>query len=43
MTVVVAEHQTPHPKLLRGSGDRRERGQRGKLVAEWLLDEMIAE
>src|SRR5262245_7865850 len=43
MTVVVAEHQTPHPKPLRGSGDRRERGQRGELVAERLLDEMIAE
>src|SRR5262245_25320824 len=43
MTVVVAEHQTPHPKSLRGSGGRRERGQRGKLVAERLLDEMIAE
>src|SRR5262245_1344578 len=43
MTVVVAEHHTPHPKPLGGSGDRRERGQRGKLVAKWLLDEMVAE
>src|SRR5262245_7124261 len=43
MTVVVAEHQTPHAKPLRDGGDRRERGERSKLMPERLLDEMIAE
>src|SRR5215469_18164653 len=43
MAVVVAEHETPHPYALRGSGDGRQRGQRSKLVTEWLLDEMVAE
>ena len=43
MAVVVTEHQASHPEPLRRGGDRRERGQRGQLVAEGLLDEMITE
>src|SRR5215468_2307352 len=43
MAVVVAEHETPHPYALRGRGDGGQRDQRSKLVAEWLLDEMVAE
>jgi hypothetical protein len=42
MTGVVAEPEAPNPEPLRGSRDRSERGQRGKLVAERLLDEMVA-
>src|SRR5215475_10951551 len=43
MAVVVAEDEAPYPYALRGSGDGRQRGQRSKLVAKWLLDEMVAE
>src|SRR5262244_1832782 len=43
MAVVVAEYETPHPYALVGRGNGGQRGQRSKLVAEWLLDEMVAE
>ena len=43
MAVVVGQNQVPRSQSVRRAGYRRERGQRGELMAEGLLDEMISD
>src|SRR5438128_8461723 len=42
MPVVVRKNETPDPQLLRGASHRRERRQRGQLMPERFLDEVIS-
>jgi len=42
VAVVVADHQAADAQRLRDGGSGRKRGQRSQLVAERLLDEVIA-